>query len=248
MIYGQSWWNFSCLLIPFDFLEVNNQRQKSKSKISSTADMTKDTTEGFVIHIVWDLLNWRTSENWRLGELRGYVWGTSMHDLVDWRSQFGPPFFFFWSCPVSSSGQKYSFPASRYWMLYWNVPEWGEIALKFTLKLLRKPSASYHIGSVKVYNSALADECLHKGLLSVKERTEKKKKFTYHQHTNYNCFWLRSKYILWCESRVSNLGLDIYHLTHAFSSSSPKNNCEQEAWKIFFFFLFSLGQQRAFCF
>lgn len=134
-------------------------------------------------------------------------------------------------------------------MLYWNKPEWGEIALKFASKLLRKPSASYHIGSAQLCNSDLSARCLKEGLFSVKGRTgeKEKKTFTYYQITNFICFWVSSKSNWLCESWSCILGSDTYHLTHDFSSSSLQNYCEQEDWKIFFFFFFP-DHQRDCCF
>lgn len=75
----------------------------------------------------------------------------------------------------------------------------------------------------------------------------KKKTFTYYQITNFICFWVSSKSNWLCESWSCILGSDTYHLTHDFSSSSLQNYCEQEDWKIFFFFFFP-DHQRDCCF
>lgn len=90
------------LLLPLNSFWLSGSRwpnTKFWSETDSTADMTKDMTEGFVIPSVWELFHQRTSENWRSGELRGCVSDTSMHELVDWRSQFGSPLFFFLITP-----------------------------------------------------------------------------------------------------------------------------------------------------
>lgn len=84
--------------------------------------------------------------------------------------------------------------------------------------------------------------------MSREELKRKRKRFTYQQHRNDNCFWVSSKSNLWYESWGSTLGLDTYQLTHAFSSSSPQNNCEQEAWKTFFFFFLLSWPVRSFLF
>lgn len=47
------------------------------------ADVTEDMAEGFVIALVWQLLHQGTPETWRSVELWGYVWDTSMHEIVD---------------------------------------------------------------------------------------------------------------------------------------------------------------------
>lgn len=86
---------------PLNYFWLSETRwtnKKSWLEISSMADVTEDMAEGFVIPLVWQLLHQGAPGIWRWAELWGYVWDTSVHEIVDW-SQFGSPLFLFLITP-----------------------------------------------------------------------------------------------------------------------------------------------------
>lgn len=84
---------------------------KHKILVRNFFHVTEDMAEGFVIPLVWQLLRQGISETWRSAEL----WVMSgippcMKLLTE--VSFDHLYFYFSSRLVSSSGHKYSFPAS----------------------------------------------------------------------------------------------------------------------------------------
>jgi len=49
---------------------------------------------GFCHHFSLGMPSLETIREMQIRELQGYAWGTSTHELVDWRSQFGSHLFF----------------------------------------------------------------------------------------------------------------------------------------------------------